>query len=210
MGVYLIAIFLGIALGFFHRGLEGAVSRNVWFWGILFATIGFLAILLVHPFMPGLQLRWFLDALHNNDVEKFLLGLLLGVLIYLVLARLHREYSFKISDHGYLVAAVMATLFFAGIFLPDLTDQAARILNIKTPLVEATFATAQSAQAKLIRAERGKSTEGDFHFSLLKGLKKGISSDEAYNVYLQARRDPNPDFERFAKRNANIPPEGKP
>lgn len=210
MGVYLIAIFLGVALGFFHKGLESTVSRprKFWFWGILVVLvviIGFLAVLLADPFMPGLRLRWYLDALHNNDVEKFLLGLILGILIYLVLARLRREYGFKISDHGYLVAAVMVTLFFAGVFLPDLTDQASRILNIKTPLVEASFATAQSAQAKLIGKERGKSTKGEIRISELEGLKRTIFSDEAYSVYVRALRDPDFDFETLAKRRANIP-----
>ena len=206
MGVYLIAIFLGIALGFFHKGLERAVSRNVWFWGILFVTIGFLVVLLAHPFMPGLRLRWYLDALHNNDVEKFLLGLILGILIYLVLARLRREYSFKISDHGYLVAAVMATLFFAGVLLPDLTDQASRILNIKTPFVEATFASVKTAQEKLVEVKRTKNTREAVNLEHLNYLKYLIFIDELYDIFATDQKRENIDVDVLLRHIAsNIP-----
>lgn len=194
MGVYLIAIFLGVALGFFHKGLESTVSRprKFWFWGILVVLvviIGFLAVLLADPFMPGLRLRWYLDALHNNDVEKFLLGLILGILIYLVLARLHREYSFKISDHGPLVAAVMVTLFFAGVFLPDLTDQASRILNIKTPFLEATFAVTKTTQAKIVEKKRNTGIKGAVSLDTILDFKRRIVEDELYEAYTRIKKD---------------------
>lgn len=194
MGVFLIAIFLGVALGFFHKGLESTVSRprKFWFWGILVVLvviIGFLAVLLADPFMPGLRLRWYLDALHNNDVEKFLLGLILGILIYLVLARLRSDADFKIREHGRLVAIVMATLFFAGVFLPDLTDQAARILNIKTPFVEATFAATRTTQAKLVKRQKKKSINETISIISIADFKFRIVQDELYDVYTQVKKD---------------------
>lgn len=189
MGVYLIAIILGIVLSATHKGLESVVARMSWFWGVLAVTITLLVLLLAQPLYPGLGLRWYFDALHNNDFEKFLIGLLLGIFTYQVLVRLRRENDFKISDHGRLVAIVMVTLFFAGVFLPDLTDQAARILSIKTPIVEATFASTKTSQAKLVEKKRNKETKDAVSIDSIGGFKFRIVQDELYDAYTRIKKD---------------------